>query len=122
MGIIGLSYLIAPEALMGVFSDDPTVIAGGVTIIRLVALYQVFDALGIVLASALNGAGDTTFTMLARTLLAWGMFIPLVWVLLFQFDRGIGGAWAGALLYLGGLSLVYFFRFRSGHWKTIELA
>ncbi|MDX1524320.1 MAG: MATE family efflux transporter, partial [Anaerolineae bacterium] len=121
MGLIGLSYLIAPEALMGVFSQEPSVITAGVTILRLVALYQVFDAVGIVLAGALNGAGDTRFTMLTRTYLAWGVFIPLVWLLIFPLDTGIWGAWLGALIYLAGLSVIYLIRFRSGHWKTIEV-
>lgn len=121
MGVIGLSYLIAPSALMRLFSQEESVIAAGVTILQLVALYQVFDAVGIVLAGALNGAGDTTFTMLARSLLAWGLFLPLVWLLIFPLDAGIWGAWLGALVYLLGLSTIYFLRFRSGRWKTIEL-
>ena len=121
MGLIGLCYLIAPEALMRVFSDEPSVIEAGVTILTLVAFYQVFDALGIVLASALNGAGDTRFTMFARMIMAWGLFIPLVWVMIYPLDMGIGGAWTAAFSYLGLLSAVYFVRFRSGRWKTIEI-
>ena len=122
MGLIGLSYLIAPARLMGIFSQEESVIGAGVFVLRLIAFYQVFDAMGIVLAGALNGAGDTTFTMLARSLMAWGLFIPLVWLLIYRFDQGLGGAWAGALVYLGGLAFIYFLRFRSGRWKRIELA
>ena len=66
MGIIGLSYLIAPEALIRVYSQEHVVIAAGVTVLRLVAFYQIFDGVGMVLAGALNGAGDTRFTMGAR--------------------------------------------------------
>jgi MATE family multidrug resistance protein len=122
MGLIGLSYLIAPAALMGVFSQEASVIAAGVLILRLIAFYQIFDAVGIVLAGALNGAGDTTFTMLARSVMAWGLFIPLAWVLIFRFDLGLFGGWAAALVYLGGLAVVYLVRFRTGRWKRIELA
>ncbi len=121
MGVIGLSYLIAPAALMRVFSQEASVIASGVIVLQLVAFYQVFNAVGIVLAGALNGAGDATFTMLARSLLAWGVFIPLVWVLIFPLQAGIWGAWVGALIYLFGLSVVYLIRFRSGRWQTIQL-
>ncbi|MCB0128146.1 MAG: MATE family efflux transporter, partial [Caldilineaceae bacterium] len=121
MGLIGLTYLIAPATLMAVFSDEISVIEAGVAVLQLVALYQIFDAVGIVLAGALNGAGDTTFTMLARTILAWGLFIPLVWVMIFPLQGGIWGAWLAALAYLGGLGLLYFWRFRSGKWKAIVL-
>lgn len=122
MGLIGLTYLIAPASLMAVFSTEPSVIAAGVAVLRLVALYQLVNALGIVVAGALNGAGDTTFTMWARTLFAWGFFIPLVWVMIFPLQMGIWGAWLAALIYLGGLGLLYFWRFRSGKWKAIVLA
>lgn len=121
MGLIGLGYLIAPQTLMGIFSDEPSVIEAGVTVLQLVALYQIFNAIEIVLAGALNGAGDTTFTMMARTILAWGFFIPLVWVMIYPLQTGIWGAWVGALVYLGGLGLLYFWRFRGGKWKTIVL-
>ena len=106
---------------MGVFSQEEAVIGAGVTILQLVALYQIFDALGIVLAGALNGAGDTRFTMVVRAVMAWGMFIPLVWLLTFHLGTGIWGAWVGAFIYLGGLSFVYFIRFRKGHWKAIQI-
>ena len=97
-------------------------IATGVFMMRLIAFYQIFDALGIVLTGALNGAGDATFTMTARSIMAWGLFIPLVWLLIYRFNQGLAGAWVGALIYLGGLAFVYLIRFRSGRWKSIELA
>lgn len=121
MGLVGMAYLIAPRFLMSLFSDDPTVIQAGVIILTLVAFYQVIDGLTIVLGGALNGAGDTTFTMVARAVMAWVVFVPSVYVLIFVFKTGIGGAWAGAFLFLLGLAILYFWRFRSGRWKLINL-
>lgn len=121
MAVIGMSYLIAPEQLMGFFTEDTAVISAGVTILRLVALYQTVDGLGIAMAYALYGAGDTKFAMYVKAGLAWGFFIPLVWIIIFPLNGGIGGAWAGALVYLASLGVVYLWRFRSGVWKSIEL-
>ncbi len=121
MGLVGLSYLIAPEALMRIFSTDPEVIAAGVVILRLMAFYQVFDAVAIVLGGSLNGAGDTTFTLIVKLIGAWGVFLPLAWLFAFQLNGGIRGAWISAVVYLTGLGLVYLIRFRSGRWKTIEV-
>ncbi len=121
MGVIGLGYLIAPRALMGVFTADPAVIQAGVLILQLVALYQVFDAVAIVLAGALNGAGDTTFTMIARAIMGWVVFIPLVAAIVFLWHGDVREAWIGALVYLGGLGVIYVVRFRSGRWKEIQL-
>ena len=122
MGLIGLTYIISPEFLISVFSDDPAVIEAGVTILRVIAIYQVFDAAGIVLSGALMGGGDTRFTMLTRLILAWGGFIPLAWLTIFRFEGGIRGAWITALTYLLSLAVIYFLRFRSGFWKTIQLS
>jgi multidrug resistance protein, MATE family len=121
MGIVGLGYLVAPAALIDVFTDDPAVIAAGVTVLKLVALYQVIDALAIVLGGALNGAGDTRFTMIARGFIAWLLFIPAAYVLIFVVDAGVFGAWVAAWFYLLGLAAAYFIRFRSGTWKLLEL-
>ncbi len=121
MGIVGLGYLVAPKFLMGLFSQDATVIQAGVTILKLVALYQVIDGLTIVLGGALNGAGDTTFTMVARAIMAWVIFVPSAYVLIFVFKAGIGGAWTGAFIFLMGLAVLYFWRFRSGRWKLIQV-
>ena len=119
MGLVGLGYLVAPSFLMGLFSDDPRVIQAGVAILRLVALYQIFDAAAIVLGGSLNGAGDTGYTMLMRLLFAWGLFIPLAYLLAFPLGGGVRGAWAGAMVYLASLAVVYLLRFRSGRWKRI---
>lgn len=121
MGVVGLGYLIAPERLMGVFSSDPRVIDAGVAILQLVALYQIFDAAAIVLGGSLNGAGDTTYTMLARLVCAWGIFLPLAYLFAFPLGGGVRGAWVGAMAYLVALALAYLLRFRSGRWKNLKV-
>ena len=118
MGFVGLGYFTVPGLLMGIFSDDPQVVAAGVAILQLVALYQVADAATIVLGGSLNGAGDTTYTMLARLVCAWGLFLPLAYVFAFPLKLGVRGAWGGAMVYLIVLALVYLLRFRSGRWQA----
>jgi multidrug resistance protein, MATE family len=121
MGVVGLGYLVAPEGLMGIFSDDPEVIAAGVAILSLVAVYQVVDAAAIVLGGSLNGAGDTTYTMLARLVCAWGLFLPLTYLLTFPLGGGVRGAWGAAMVYLVALALAYLWRFRSGRWRLVVI-
>ncbi len=121
MAAIGLSYLIAPKQLIGFFIKDAGVIAAGVIILKMIAFYQAFDGVAIVLGGALNGAGDTAFTMFTKILFGWGVFLPLTWLLAFKFNGGVVGAWAAAIVYLSGLAIIYFLRFRAGKWKLIEL-
>ena len=121
MGTIGFSFLIAPAALMSFFTSDPDVIKAGVQILRLMAIFQLFDAVAVVLSGALNGSGDTTFTMVARMVIGWVLFLPLVALIVFVFDGGVRDAWIGALFYGTCLALVYLIRFRSGRWQKIEV-
>lgn len=121
MALIGLTYLIAPKALIAVFVSDPEVIAAGVIILKMIAFYQAFDGIAIVISGALNGAGDTAYVMLVKIIFGWGVFLPLTWLLAFKFNGAVVGAWAAAIVYLSGLAIIYFLRFRAGKWKTIEL-
>jgi MATE family multidrug resistance protein len=121
MGLIGFSFLIAPAALMSLFTGDPDVIKAGVQILRLMAIFQLFDAVAIVLSGALNGSGDTTFTMMARVIIGWVLFLPLVALIVFGLDGGVRDAWIGAIIYGLCLALVYLIRFQSGRWQKIKV-
>ena len=73
------------------------------------------------MAGALNGAGDTNFTMLIRIVLSCLLFLPLAYFLIFVLEVGLQGAWYASMTYLIVLGLSFFFRFRQGKWKSIEL-
>ena len=121
MGLIGLSYLIAPGALMQLFTDEPQVVAAGVTVLRIVALYQLVHAAGIVLGGALNGAGDTRFVLWIRAGTSLAFFLPLAWLLALPLGFGLTGAWTAGLLYLALQALLYIQRFRSDRWQSLTL-
>ncbi len=121
MGLVGVLFLIIPRTLAGIFSADANVLALSVILLRLMALYQIFDGLNIVFRGALNGAGDTRFTGLVTVIGAWGLFVPSTYIWAFTFDFGLLGAWAGAIGYLIVLGIVFTARFRSGKWKQIEV-
>ena len=121
MGLIGLSFVFSPQPLIEIFSRDPGVVAAGVTVLRIGALFLLVDASGIVLAGALNGAGDTRFTMLTRALIAWGLFLPLAWLLAFPLGGGLAGAWLAAFLHVMVIGVVYLVRFRSGRWQRFAV-
>jgi MATE family multidrug resistance protein len=124
MGLAGLAYLAAPALLLGPFASpdtDGTFMRVGVSMLMMSALWQAFDAAGMTLTESLRAAGDTSFPMWTRCLLAWGFFFPGSWIAV----RGYGGAEKTAMLflmaYLGLLAVALFFRFRGGAWRRIEL-
>jgi MATE family multidrug resistance protein len=121
MGIIGLLFLLIPGVLMAPFTNDIEVMRIGLTLLRLMALYQVFDAMNIIFRGALNGAGDTRFTMLLTLLAAWVLFIPGTMFIVFKMNWGVLGAWISAMGYTFLLSLTFLNRFYKGSWQKIRL-
>jgi multidrug resistance protein, MATE family len=124
MTLAGLVYLAVPRLLLGPFvspDTDGEFLRVGVTMLMMSALWQAFDAGGIVFTECLRAAGDTSFPMWARAALAWGFFLPGSWIGVRRFGGDETTAMAFLLAYLGLLSVILFLRFRSGAWRRIEL-
>jgi MATE family multidrug resistance protein len=87
----------------------------------MVAIYCFFDALGISFSAALKGAGDTRFVMWCSVIAGWVLFVPPVYLTVSVFRGGLMLAWLWATLYIVVVGLVFFWRFRRGDWKTIDM-
>jgi multidrug resistance protein, MATE family len=121
MGVVGVGFWVFAEPMMRLFSSDANVIALGSSVLKLMAIYQVFDAANIVFRAALAGAGDTRFTAVVTVISSWTLMLGGGWLLAFVFKLGLLGAWGGPFIYLTLLSFVYGLRWRSGVWTTKAL-
>lgn len=125
MGTIGALYLIAPARLIGLFKprDMPAeaLVAVGTTMLMMSTLWQLFDGIGLTLSEALRAAGDTTWSMLARIVLAWVLFTPLAWGAILVFKGSVVTMMTALVIYIGALAAVFAWRFASGRWRSIEL-
>jgi MATE family multidrug resistance protein len=120
-GSVALIFLAIPETLLGIFSDDPEVLMLGAPLLLIGAAYQFFDAFGIVADGALRGAGDTLRPFLVRLGLAWGLFLPLAWILMVRLDGGLTLAWVAGAVYVTVLAGYLVRRFRSEAWRKIRI-
>jgi MATE family multidrug resistance protein len=118
---IAVVFLAFPDALLRLFTDDPEVLRLGRPLLRIGALFQWFDAFGIVAEGSLRGAGDTRWPFLMHTVLAWGLYLPLAYLLGVTYGGGLTGAWLGATAYVVVLAGVFVWRFQSGAWEKIEI-
>lgn len=122
---MGVLYFFAPEPLIGLFRPNDLaaeeLVAAGVTMLALSALWQVFDAVAMVLSEVLRAAGDTTFCMNARIVLAWFVHIPVAWVAVRVLHGGIVAVMAALIGYITLLAIVFAWRFASGRWREIDL-
>jgi multidrug resistance protein, MATE family len=95
MSAAAVTLLIAPRGIARLFTPQLEVIAGAATLLRIAALFQLFDGLQVVTTGALRGTGDTATPMLCHFAGYWLIGLPLgVWLC---FSRGWGapGLWTG---------------------------
>jgi MATE family multidrug resistance protein len=125
MGSVGLVYLCFSSALMALFADGQSsageLASIGAGMLAFSAVWQVFDAIGLTIGEALRAAGDTTWCMVARLLLAWAVFTPMGWLLVRVYDHGVPGLLAAMVSYMVLLALLLGLRFWSGRWREIDL-
>jgi multidrug resistance protein, MATE family len=127
MGIIALLYALAPDIFISLYAAGTNAEQFRSTadlvrvLLRFVAFYCVFDALNIIFASAIKGAGDTRFVMYAIVVLSvFGLVIP-TGIVLFILHLGIYTGWAILTGYVMLLGLVFMFRFLGGRWKSMRV-
>jgi MATE family multidrug resistance protein len=95
MAFFALIYLAVPGALLNLFTRDPTVIAVGTKILRVVALFQIFDGIQVCTTGALRGLGDTRTPMVANLIGHYPIGLVTGLVLCFGLGYGVVGLWAG---------------------------
>jgi MATE family multidrug resistance protein len=118
---VAVLFVSFPGPLLRIFSREPDVLALGMPLVLMGALFQLFDAIAIITEGALRGAGDTRWPFMIELALGWGFFLPLAWTLAFWLEGGLMGAWLGALIHIIVLAGVLGLRYRSGAWKRITI-
>jgi multidrug resistance protein, MATE family len=119
--VVAAAFVLVPEPLLSIFTQDEQVLALGRPLLALAALFQVVDASGIIIGGSLRGAGDTRWPFLIQATLAWLLRIPAVYFCAIFLGGGVFGAWIGELGYVGMLSVAWYLRFRTGAWRTVRV-
>jgi len=124
-GMVSVVYCALPGLLFMPFApnaaDGASLAQKGTRLLMLSATWQLFDAVATTMAEILRSAGDTTFTLWARVLLAWLVFVPGAYLS----TRYLGWSESGAVLwlaaYLALLAGVLVLRFARGAWRRIQI-
>jgi multidrug resistance protein, MATE family len=122
---VGLLYVLAPRPIIAMFKprdgDTTALFAAGGTMLMMSSIWQLFDGLGMTLSEALRAAGDTSFCMWARMVLAWVVFTPLAWTAVLLLGGGIVTMMIALIVYIALIAVVMGARFASGRWRAIQL-
>ncbi|HSL93782.1 MAG TPA: MATE family efflux transporter [Bacillota bacterium] len=105
MGTMGLLFILVPGFFIRIYTSDPDVLLPGMTILRIVGITQLPQAIAFVASGILRGAGDTRTVLnnaiignialrlglsyLFIIVLGWGMWSAFVAILMDWLVRGV---------------------------------
>ncbi|MBI1967962.1 MAG: MATE family efflux transporter [Gemmatimonadetes bacterium] len=113
-----IAFVVAPEALVRLFTSDPAVIEDGSLYLRIIAFAQIGQTFEIVLEGALAGAGYTFWPMAAGTVLTF-LRIPLAaW---WAGPLGLFGIWLALSLTAIARGVANTLFWLSGTWRHQEV-
>jgi MATE family multidrug resistance protein len=112
MSLFTLGYGLGAPLLARAYTPDRAVIAAAVPLIRIAALFQIFDGTQAVGCGVLRGAADTRGPMVINLLGYWALGLPLGLVLAFPLGAGPRGLWWGLTVGLAIVSALLVARIR----------
>lgn len=123
---MALLYWLVPGAFlvvheMGADAEEFGVVRDTtIVLLRFVAAYCILDAVLIVFAGAIKGAGDTQFVLFAAILMSpWT--VVLGWVGIHYLDWGLTQFWFLVTFWIMAQAVVYASRFLHGKWRSMQV-
>ena len=115
--LISLPLWLFPDQILRLFIASPDLIDSARFPLQLAALAICADAVAIVLAQALIGAGANRRVLFISTIMQWGLFLPLAWLFGPLLGAGLVGIWLVQLGYRALSSLIYIQIWRTFSWS-----
>lgn len=101
--------------------DFPALRTLVIELLRFVAVYCFFDAMGIVFGFAIRGAGDTKFALVFSCVSAWTLMVMPTAVSLIWYGGSLRASWWFCTIYILVLGIGFLARFQAGHWKSMKV-
>ena len=121
LAVLGLAMLLMAGPLSRMFSDDPATAGLTADYMRTLALAQPLYGLGMVVAGALRGGGDSRFPMWSAIVGGWVLMIPAAWLMGVHLGWGPRAVWLVQALNYAVFAGLLTWRFRAGRWKDIRV-
>jgi putative MATE family efflux protein len=121
LAFISVVYLIAAPFFVSLFTHDPAAVHSGGLALRILASGYVFYGYGMILAQAINGAGDTRTPTLLNFVFFWLVETPLAYLLALHFNWGETGVYWSVVIAESLLALAAAWVFGRGKWKAAKV-
>jgi MATE family multidrug resistance protein len=112
-------FLMLPAPIIGLFLDESNegadaILAFGVTLLAVAALFQLFDAMQVIALGLLRGVQDTRAPMWIAAISYWVIGIPASYAMAFPLGLGGVGLWLGLVVGLAVAAVLLMWRFWIG--------
>jgi len=106
---------LAP-ALVGFFSRNAAIVAGGTVLLRLAIVLEPGRVFNVVVISSLRATGDVFSPIQMAVLSMWCVWVPLAWLLGLKLGLGLVGVWIAMITdeWLRGIMMYY--RWKRRRW------
>ncbi len=121
MGAMSLIFLFFAPLIISFFTQEISVAAYAISAVRLISSGFLFYGIGMVMANAFNGAGDTRTPTVINLFGFWFFQIPLAWVLSKTLGMGPLGVFIAVPVAETAISIAAYFMFKKGMWKLKKI-
>ncbi|WP_052273065.1 MATE family efflux transporter [Flavihumibacter solisilvae] len=121
MAVVMLFFLVAADWVVGFFTSQPEVKRIGVVALRIMSAGYIFYGIGMVMANAFNGAGDTRTPTWINLFGFWLFQIPLAYILSKGLQFGPLGVFIAIPVAETAITIAAWLLFRRGRWKLVKI-
>ena len=119
--LIGIAFFFFGGQIVWLYNEDPTIVDMGAGILKLVAFMQPLQSSQFILAGGLRGAGDTKATAVITFITVLLVRPGIAILMIYGFHWGLEGAWIALVCDQLLRTILVFFRYKSGKWKSAKL-
>ncbi len=121
MFFVTMLFVFGSAPIISVFTDNPEVKAHGIQGLKIIGSGFIFYGVSMVFTQALNGAGETRTPTWINFFCLWIFQTPLAFYLAKSQEMGPPGAMAAVPLAQALLTVIAWYFFRRGRWKSIKV-
>lgn len=107
--------------LVDFINKDPGVEKIAVHALHIVSLGYIFYGVGMVLANAFNGAGDSLTPTVLNLFCYWAFQMPIAYLMAVTWKMGPTGVFLAILLAESLITISSYIVFRKGNWKKVKI-
>ncbi len=114
---LGVVFIAIPQYVLLIITNNQSIIEVAKPGLRVAGFAQIFYAVGVVLANALQAAGKTFFVMKSEVITNLFIFVPLAYLMGVVFEGGLIWAWTALPVYILIYTTVIYRKYEKGEWQ-----